>query len=194
MLYLLSLKETTRRLRDGEWSPKADLFCLIFFLLLQWLSARGGWTALSVSYKLIDLYAIGMCWRANGAGRGIHFLSRLLALYRCNMLRLWAVSLSSVVLMLLAGFISCVFSGNLHEALNGECATLISNKILDILDVRPSFSFISDPRLLSVGYFVYMSVFGFFWWTIDSALVKLSVRKPFPALPAGSEPLSDLSD
>jgi len=193
MLSLFSLKETRRKLLDGEWSPKNDLHCLVFFLLVQWFWGSGVWSALFLTYRALEIYAIYMCWRANGAGRRIDFLRRFLALYRCCTLRLWALCVPSIVLIVLAGFIGCIVSGRLYDALNGECAPLLVDKTIGILNVHLSSS---SPvsELLSVGNFVYLSVYAFFWQTIDSALVKLSVRKPYPALPAGSEPLSDLSD
>lgn len=200
MLSLFRLKETSRRLRDGDWSAKNDLFCLGFFLFVQWLSVTQGnkWASgdYVILFKIMELWAIRECWKANGAVRGVDFLRRLLALYRCCTLRLWSVVLFSVVLTMLAGFIGCIFLGDSSGALYGECAyRIFSEKIPSFIGSRvfPSaIGWISD--FFTVGYFFAYGIFAFFWGTIDYAFVKLATKKPLLALSDGSDPLSDLSE
>lgn len=191
MLYLFRLKQTSSRLRDGNWTAKNDLFCLGFFMIFEYLSV--GQNMWWLFYKMANLVAIYFCWRANGADRGTDFLRRFLALYRCCVMRLWFILLLLVVFMLLAGFIGCVFSGNLTGALYGECAPGLSDKVVSLLAVRPAPSIGYFSEFLSVGHFVYWGIFGFFWATIDSCLVKIAITKPLLALPEGTESLPDLS-
>jgi hypothetical protein len=193
MLSLFRLKETCRRLREGDWSSKNDLFCLGFFLLSGWV--LGGYdNQWQGYYRVVEILSIYLCWRANGANGGTDFLRRFLALYRCCVLRLLAVFFLVVALMLSAGFVRCVFSGDLSGALYGECAPRLSERIFSLLDIRSTSSMGFYSHFLSLRHFVYWGAFVSFWGTIDLSLAKLSSKKPIAALPAGSEPFSDLSE
>lgn len=203
MLSLFRLKETSRRLREGDWSPKNDLFCLGFFLLVEWGSVPSVGDKVTwwfYIYKGLTAFLIYLCWEANKGARGSEFLRRFLALYRCHMLRLWLAYISFVVLLLLAGLAGCLLSGNFRGAFYGECAPFIADYLIGLLGIHP-FSPGFNQALGGMGYFmqfrtvgdlIFWSVVAFFWRSVYSSLAELSMRRSLPLLPEGSDPLSDL--
>ena len=203
MLKLLRLKETSRRLRDGDWSAKNDLFCLGFFLFVEWGSVPAvGADWWFYIYKCLTAVLVYFCWEANKGERGTDFLRRFLALYRCHMLRIWTVFISYIVVMLSLGFLGCLLTGNIEGAFSGYCSESVDKWVGTFLDIHP-FSPPVNKFLGGIGYFaqfqrvrdlVFWVVVALFWRSLYSSIEKVSTRKPLPALPAGSEPLSDLSE
>jgi len=203
MLSLFRLKETSRRLREGDWSPKNDLFCLGFFLFVEWGSTPAVGDKVTwwfYIYKGLTVFLIYLCWEANKGARGSEFLRRFLAFYRCHMLRLWLLFISFVVISQFAGFAGCLLSGNFRGAFDGECAPFIAEYLASLLDIHPFFPGFNQA-LGGIGYltqfrtvrdFIFWGVVAFFWRSVYSSLAELSMRRSLPLLPEGSDSLSDL--
>jgi len=198
MLSLLKLNETIRRLREGDWSSKNDLLCLLFFFLVE---------ASNAYYYEVDLitpsiarpwgivltgFFIWVCWRHGAGNRGDEFARRFLAIYRCHCLRFSIAVWSFVVFCeLFLGALNIIFEfPSLDWVISLKPFGELNKNLLD----GRGLSIFVLPSYLSVGDFAKWSVVLYFWRSVQLSMRQLSTSKPLLALPQGSESLPDFSE